>query len=186
MRLFVALPVADDVRRQLATTVEPARAGEAAGTGSSSPRRGWRWTRPEGWHVTLAFLGEVEPDRLEDVARAGTGPAAGTGRIELRLGALGRFGRGVLHVTVADRPVGTVAHLGARMQEALAAGGLPVHQREVTPHLTLARARRGADPAMPSLQPPSASWTVDEARVYASHLGPGGATYEVVERLPLA
>jgi RNA 2',3'-cyclic 3'-phosphodiesterase len=186
VRLFVALPVAAPVRRQLAAVVEPLRAGESAGTGPPSGRSGWRWTRPEGWHVTLAFLGEVEPDRLEDVARTGAEAVAGTGPIELRLGALGRFGRGVLHVAVTDRPVGAVADLGARVQEALASDGLAVRQREVRAHLTLARARRGAEPAMPSFEPPAASWTVDEARLYASHLGPGGATYEVVERLPLS
>lgn len=198
MRLFVALPVDDAVRAALATAVEPFRApspeeasagdrssgGGPGSSGSSAP--GWRWTRPDGWHVTLAFLGEVEADLAAEAARAGAAAAAGTGAIELRLGGLGRFGRGVLHVAVEDRPAGAVADLGARVQDALAAAGVPVQQRAVRPHLTLARARRRARPAVPDLEPPAGSWVVDEARLYASHLGAGGATYEVVERLPLS
>lgn len=185
MRLFVALPVDEAVRAALAAAVEPLRPGAREASAGQSPH-GWRWTRPEGWHVTLAFLGEVEPDRVADAAPACAGAAAGTGAIELRLGGLGRFGRGVLHVAVEDRPAGAVANLGARVQDALAAAGVPVQQREVRPHLTLARARRRARPTLPALEPPVGSWVVDEARLYASHPGRGGAVYEVVERLPLS
>jgi RNA 2',3'-cyclic 3'-phosphodiesterase len=185
VRLFVALPVDASVRAALSAAVESSRAGADDGRDTAGSGTDWRWTRPEGWHVTLAFLGEVAPDRVTDAAWATVPVAAGTGAIELRLGPLGRFGRGVLHVAVEDRPEGVVADLGERVQTALAAAGVPVQQREVRPHLTLARARRGARPAVPALEPHGVSWVVDEARLYASHLGAGGAAYEVLERFPL-
>jgi len=36
----------------------------------SAEKSGWRvsWTQPEGWHVTLKFLGDVDADRVAEVA----------------------------------------------------------------------------------------------------------------------
>lgn len=181
MRAFVALPVAEEVRGELAAAVTAWRE-HVAGPGDADA---WRWTRPEGWHVTLAFLGAIDDEQATRAARVAGVAAAGTGPITLRLGDLGRFGRGVLHVAVEDLPAGRVADLGGRVQTALADAGLPVQLRDVRAHLTLARARRGQRPTMPSMAPPGAAWEVDEARLYASHPGPGGASYEVVSRLPL-
>lgn len=66
MRLFVALPVSEEAREHVRRAVEPL----------------WRddrlaWTRPDGWHVTLAFLGEVEDDpaAVADVGEV-VGPVA--------------------------------------------------------------------------------------------------------------
>lgn len=180
MRLFVALGVDEEVATDLLAATGPWRAGERA------EAEGWRWTRPEGWHVTLAFLGEVDDDLVDDVARTAGAAARGTGAVTLTLDGTGHFRRRVLHVAVRDRPAGAVARLGGAVQEALATASLPVQQREVTPHLTLARARRRARPSVPELEVPQRSWRVAEARLYASHLHPQGARYEVLERLPLA
>lgn len=177
MRLFVALPVAEGVRARLAAAVAPWR--------EEGEERGWRFTRPEGWHVTLAFLGEVAEDRVAEAARVAADAAAGTGGVELHLGTVGHFGRRVLTVGLPDRPEGRVAALGAAVQTALAEAELPLRPREVRPHLTLARARRRRRPVVPDLDLPAASWTVEAAVLYASHLHPEGARYEVVERLPL-
>lgn len=179
MRLFVALGVDEEVAADLLAATAPWRAGERA------EAEGWRWTRPEGWHVTLAFLGRVDDDLIGDVVRTAGAAARGAGAVTLTLDGLGHFKRRVLHVALRDRPSGAVARLGASIQEALAAASLPVQQREVTPHLTLARARRRARPSVPELDVPQRSWSVDQARLYASHLHPEGARYEVLERLPL-
>ena len=178
MRLFVALPVDEQVRRRLEKATAPWRAGERGD-------EGWRWTRPEGWHVTLAFLGEVDDERAGDLAEV-VGPAvAGAGALRLALADVDHFGRRVLHVALADHPPGAVAQLGEAVQQALANVDLPVKRQRVVPHLTLARARKGQRPAVPDLPVPEAAWTVPEARVYVSHLHPTGARYEVLERAPL-
>ena len=50
MRLFVAIVLPPAVAAELARWLEPVQA--AAGPGL-------RWTSPDSWHITLAFLGEV-------------------------------------------------------------------------------------------------------------------------------
>lgn len=180
MRLFVALPVAEEVREALRAAVEPWRAGE-----HPEADERWRWARPEGWHVTLAFLGEVDDGRAGEVAEV-VGPAvAGAGAVRLALAGVDHFGRRVLHVALDDEPPGAVAGLGEAVQQALVAADLPVKQQQVVAHLTLARARKGPRPALPDLPVPEAAWTVEEARVYVSRLHPEGARYEVLDRLPL-
>ena len=52
MRLFVALELPPDV---IALVTE-------ATAGSSERHPGVAWTAPDSWHVTLAFLGEVDGD----------------------------------------------------------------------------------------------------------------------------
>ena len=91
MRLFVALVPPADALAELAAAVDALR---------STP--GLRWTRPEQWHVTLAFLAEVD-DRTRDgarpAARAGGAPArpahagAGGRRPVRRAGAVDAGGR---------------------------------------------------------------------------------------------
>jgi RNA 2',3'-cyclic 3'-phosphodiesterase len=157
-RLFVALPVPATVRRGLEQVREHLR--------ERAPDL--RFTRPEGWHVTLAFLGSVPAASIDEVGRVvrvaveeaaahhgapGAHPTAGAGDggrssgavgpIGLRLAGPGRFGRHVLWVAVEDDPPGAVAELGKGIQAAIAAAELPVQRQDVHPHLTLARGGRG-------------------------------------------
>ncbi|MDQ4131418.1 MAG: RNA 2',3'-cyclic phosphodiesterase [Actinomycetota bacterium] len=182
MRLFVALEVPDEVRGRLDAAVAPVR-----------PRHPkLAWTSAEGWHLTLAFLGEVaaEPSDIAAVLApvAADAPAAG---IRLSLGQAGRFGRRVLWVGVRDEPAGAVAALGAGTQRALAEKDLPVDLKEVKPHLTVARARRGGGEvtaslvaAIPSVQ---SGWTAREVVLMRSvRLGQRRPNrYEPLRRLPL-
>lgn len=179
MRLFVALPVDEAVRERLAAAVGRWR--------DEHGRAGWRWTRPQGWHVTVAFLGEVDEEVVGGVVGAVGDGAVGTGSIDLRLGGLDRFGRRVLHAGLEDDPPGAVARLGASVQGSLVAADLPVQEREVHPHLTLARAgKRKIDAPPEGLEVPVASWRVEDVRLYLSRPGDRGPRYEVIERFPLA
>ncbi len=74
-RCFVAAPIGDDLRVVLRDAVE--------GWRGRPDLHGLRWTEPESWHVTLAFLGSMAPAdveaaslRLDELARRH--PAAGT------------------------------------------------------------------------------------------------------------
>jgi RNA 2',3'-cyclic 3'-phosphodiesterase len=58
-RLFVALPVPATVRRGLERVRERLLERDPD----------LRFTRPEGWHVTLAFLGSVPAARMDEVGR---------------------------------------------------------------------------------------------------------------------
>jgi RNA 2',3'-cyclic 3'-phosphodiesterase len=55
-----------------------------------------RWTRPEHWHVTAAFLGEVSDDVVDELTRRLNRAAARHPPLALALGGGGRFGHQVL------------------------------------------------------------------------------------------
>jgi 2'-5' RNA ligase len=140
MRLFVALALPAEAARELDAVVAPLRPA-------------WpelRWTGVDAWHLTLAFLGEVDEvvtgrlgARLERAARrhaplslsltgAGAFPVAARARV-LWTGIRGdRRGLGSLASSVAA---------GARRAGAPPAG----EGRGYQPHLTLARCRAPAD-----------------------------------------
>jgi 2'-5' RNA ligase len=134
-----------------------------------------RWTRPDQWHVTLRFLGQVE-DPDEVTARL---TAARLGPATARLGPAAQpLGPGVLCLPVAG--------LDRLAESAIAATsdvGRPPEARPFHGHLTLARATRGAPRGalrkLPRLEA-DASWPVDVVTVVASTLGHNGASYEVV------
>lgn len=185
MRLFVGLPVPDDVRRAV----------DRAVAGTRERYEDLRWTRPDGWHVTLAFLGEVAAtaDRPDPVAAVTDVLTPVTVNVtepprHAELGRPGRFGRTTAYYRVDDRPSGSIAALGAAVQAAVAGAAVPVDRREVHPHVTLARARRGQ--RLPShllddLPAVDHAWATDRLVLYRSHLGAGGSRYEALTELPL-
>src|ERR1041384_3824360 len=89
MRLFVAITPPRAVLLEVQTAVDALKRGNAPEVNALL-----RWTRPETWHITVAFYGEVPEDKAEDLAArlAPAGARAHPGRL-LRRGAGGQ-GRG--------------------------------------------------------------------------------------------
>lgn len=192
MKLFTALEVPESVSATLDAAVRPLREEHDA----------LRWTPAHQWHLTLAYVGHADMedlgpgqdgqdqglDRLARVLRPAT--SAGPDRIDLRLATAGRFGSRVLWTGVEDEPDGTVTALGERLQEALDASAFPVDTKDVHPHLTLARSRRGGpnvtDALVDAVPDVDASWSVHECVVFESvRQGHGEPNrYEVRLRLP--
>ncbi|MCH8200245.1 MAG: RNA 2',3'-cyclic phosphodiesterase, partial [Chloroflexi bacterium] len=82
LRLFVAIELPEQVRVALGASIERLR---------SSLGGAYRWVRPEAVHLTLRFLGDVEPERVAELAaalEAAVGPLAA---FELRLDGTGVF-----------------------------------------------------------------------------------------------
>ena len=105
-----------------------------------------RWVPRERWHVTLAFLGEVDSDRVPALsgrldAMAADHPPLG----EMHLAGAGTF-RGVLWLGV--QPTGRHSpadRLARAVQREMRAAGIPVERRPWRAHLTIARWRPSAD-----------------------------------------
>ena len=178
MRLFVALPVPDEARDDVLDAVADLRRDDRLS-----------WTRPDGWHATLAFVGEVDdPDAVVGAARtavatAGVGPVALT---TVGVETLAR--RTALALRLADEPAGAVERLGTAVQDALRDAGFDVARRRVRPHLTLGRARRRRPvPAevLDAVDVPPVTWTVTHLEVVRSLLGDGPATYRAVAQVDL-
>jgi len=135
MRLFVAVPVP-----------EPARA-EVAGLLSRLRASSWpvRWVHDEGIHLTLKFFGEVAPDREEVISEAVRFAAEGTGPLSMRLAELGAFPSvaraRVLWVGI-DAPA-ALELLQDRLERGCEAIGFAPEAAPFMPHVTLGRVREG-------------------------------------------
>ncbi|NUR26650.1 MAG: RNA 2',3'-cyclic phosphodiesterase, partial [Catenulispora sp.] len=63
MRLFVAITPPRAVLLEVRTAVDALKRGNAPAVNALL-----RWTRPESWHITVAFYGEVPEDKADDLA----------------------------------------------------------------------------------------------------------------------
>ncbi len=153
-----------------------------------------RWVRPEGLHLTLKFLGEVEPSGLPAVAEAVRTAAAAGPSFPLAVRGTGTFPDGsrprVLWAGVGEGP----ELLG--LQEAVEAGlekeGYPREARPFHPHLTLGRVKgpsrlaeavRELDKRRETL---FGEMTVRKVAMFESVLKPQGAEHRIAEEFALA
>ena len=185
MRLFVAIDVPEEWRREAATALD--RLGAACGAAL-------RPVDPERMHVTVRFLGEVEPAAAE--ALTASIAAASVGACSLGLAPAGTFGgrSGPRVVWLGiDAEPGCLDGMRAAVDRAVdgtldASGG---GEQPWRPHLTLARVRdRASAEERRTIEAVVASLPVPEARrfeattvaLYRSHLGSAGPRYELLAR----
>ncbi len=134
MRLFTAVTLGSAVEAQATAALERLK--------RLAPRA--RWVNPEGVHLTLAFLGEVDAARLPAIGEALTPVSRRHAPFTLTIEGGGSFGA-PSHPSVLWAGVGgDTAALGALQVEVAAVLeplGFPKDKRQYTPHLTLARAK---------------------------------------------
>jgi RNA 2',3'-cyclic 3'-phosphodiesterase len=185
-RLFFAVPVPGASRAPL----------EAALPRLEPLLGGARVTPPGGWHLTLAFLGQVQPEMADEVVRVGEAAVAGVGPARLRLEGAGTFPESGRKARVLWTGIGgdteTLVRLAAALSSACKAAGLRSEDRPLAPHLTLARFSTPAPVPQEALDLVAAAaaesepWEARELACFRSTLGgPRGARYRVVREFPL-
>ena len=148
---------------------ELARAIEVLG----SRVAGARWVPKENLHLTLAFLGRVEDDRVADVSGAVAAAVEGHVDFTVRLGSLGAF------LVLEARVHAQADSVG----EALEKLGFPREARAFTPHLTLARVKTPAPVSLDATVRPIA-FPVQRIGLFESRLGRPHAVYNELATFP--
>lgn len=153
-----------------------------------------RWTRPEGVHLTLKFLGNVQPDQVPAIRAAMEEATRGFRPMEVRVADVGAFPNErrprVVWVGL-EEPTGSLAGLQSRLEEALEPLGFEPEGRPFRPHLTLARIRSPgrAGGVLRALEAHRGveigKITVDRIVLYQSTLKPTGAVYTILEEVAL-
>lgn len=182
IRGFVAVLLPDDVRARLAATAAELR--------PRAPKLAW--VRTDNLHLTLRFLGAVDPGALQRVREAVAVAATAVRPFTATLGGLGGFPPGRAPRVVWAGVLGgrdELAALHAALEAALVARGIPGESRAFHAHVTLARARdaRGAAGLAPVLGtgPAFGEVRVTALHLMRSELERGGARYSVLADAPL-
>lgn len=185
MRLFFALSFPQEVIAYLTNVQRDLRR-------TLPDTRGLSWPAPENMHLTLEFLGDMEPLRVRDLSDAARTVTAAVPSFDAQLHGAGAF-PSLERAAVLWCGVGTgreaIVSMQAALRHALRAQRVKTENRRYQPHVTLARVRTplGPEALRQSLweRPPSPVWRVSSMDLIESRLLPSGARYTPVERFPL-
>jgi RNA 2',3'-cyclic 3'-phosphodiesterase len=189
LRLFVALPVPEAIRREIARARDQLRREVPPGI--------IRWTQPEQYHLTLKFLGDVPAGQVEALQQTVQAVAAPVPPLTLTAHGLGCFPS--LHSprvlwAGAQETTGQLATLARQLAEATQPFAPTEKPETFTAHITLGRFKPGRFPLHPEkfrdrfqrlADKPFGGWTADAIEIVRSELTAAGAQHEVFARCPL-
>ena len=178
-RLFVALTPPPVVRDALIDTMEGVE--------------GARWQSDEQLHLTLRWVGEVDPHTADDLAEALEDVRGEP--FELAIRGVGHFDTRSVHgarakaVWAAVAPSPALDQLQRRVERACRSAGLPPETRKFLPHITLARLNASSAPVGEWMQAHGAlrldGWRAERFTLYESFLSDAGSDYVPVVEYPL-
>lgn len=183
MRLFVAIELADVVRKSLVALQERLKGK-------------WpdvRWTSPQQLHLTVKFLGEVADGDVPAVCEAVAKGAASVPPFRLETGVCGCFPeRGAVRIVWVEavEPSGALRDCVQAVEAQLAPIGFAPEARPFAAHVTIGRVREdrshgGLRAAVEASRASAAGQDVTRLVLMSSELSPKGSTYAVVSRAKL-
>ena len=188
MRCFVAMGIGDDIKKPIKAMV----AGLQAGIGDTKLRISW--TRPESWHVTLKFLGDVKADRLGEVSQSLLQAVDVSAPFTIHAAGVATFpegGRKPRAIVVPIKDDGESTRLAGAIDVALVPLGFAPERRPYVAHLTIARVRNHKEwgqMATELREYEAADFgrnRIDSVTLYRSQQLEGGVRYSVLQRFPL-
>jgi RNA 2',3'-cyclic 3'-phosphodiesterase len=178
VRLFAAVELPDAARAAI----------EAATQHLRTTLSGLRWVPAENLHLTLVFLGWVDPDQVDPIREELEVAAAPAAPFRAGLGAAGRFpDRGTARVVWFGFTSGAAEldDLAGRVRRGVA--HRVAEDRPFRPHVTVARAKHPVRIPVRALDvtPLDVEVAVDAVTLFRSHLGGSQPRYEAIARLGL-
>ncbi|ACH37138.1 2',5' RNA ligase [Citrifermentans bemidjiense Bem] len=171
-RLFVAIDLPEEIKASLSQL-------SCAVTGA-------RWVAPSEIHLTLRFIGDVDPQTVSKIEKALS--AVQFPSFPLRVAGVGHFpARGYPRVLwVGLEPHPELIALQQRIESALQPAGVSPEDRPFSPHITLARLKETPPAAVAAFEslhrglayPP---FPATEYVLYSSVLTPKGAIHRKEE-----
>ena len=188
IRSFIALPIPDPVRDVLQGTIKTLDDGIGERI---------RWVRPEGIHLTLKFMGDIDVTVINKLLSLLPEVANGFTPFELTMAQLGCFPNNrrprVLWAGVKGN-LSALRDLHIAIDSLAGNIGLPREDREFSPHLTLGRVNRNLSEShihhignliKTTNLPDSPSWINQTIDLMRTELDPAGSRHYLVESFPL-
>jgi RNA 2',3'-cyclic 3'-phosphodiesterase len=190
LRAFIAIELDEGMQAALKRLQQRGQADPAG--------RDVRWVAPDGIHLTLKFLGDVDSGRVPALLGAMRRACAGTRAFDVTARGMGCFPNPQRpNVVWVGLTAGAqqCADLARRVEDECAALGYEREDHPFSPHLTLGRVKREAGPAerrqvgqMVRQLDPGEVGAFRAAALYLmrSELKPSGAVYTVLGKVELA
>jgi 2'-5' RNA ligase len=182
MRVFIALKTSEEVKTEL----------KQLQTRLKGIVDGVRWVRPDGIHITLKFLGEIEEKGLPCIYNAVSKAIEEIPPFTVLFDGMGGFPDIVAPrvIWVGVRGGEEIERIAKRVEEELHLIGYPKEKKGFTPHLTIGRIKRPRkDEALrrflSTYNLPSLKMRVRDVSVMQSHLTPQGAVYTTLKEFRL-
>jgi 2'-5' RNA ligase len=183
MRTFIAIDIPSEVKDALAALQNELR----------QTRADVMWVNPEGIHITLKFLGEIEKKRISEVEQICLRIGEESPTFKLSIGSPGVFPNArhprVLWVGLAGE-IQPLEQLQRQLEERLAAIGFDPEENDFSPHLTIGRVKSNRNAGELITQAnrysiPALSFVVEEITLMKSELHPDGAIYKTLSEARL-
>jgi 2'-5' RNA ligase len=181
IRAFIAVPATDEVRA-LIGQIE----GELKPVGADV-----KWVEPGNVHITLKFLGNIDPDQVNGLCQALSDALRGSASFDVLVEGTGTFPSGrraprVVWIGLTDGKEGLI-DLAGKVEGACSSLGFEQEDRPFKPHLTIGRVRRGSaylrdlSDRVGRVEFNPLKLRVDRVNLVKSKLSPQGPTYTVLE-----
>jgi RNA 2',3'-cyclic 3'-phosphodiesterase len=148
-------------------------------------RLGGRLMREDTLHATLAFIGDIAPERMADLRVAADAVRAPAFRLAFDVAACWRHNH-IVYLGMRRIPEalhGLQSDLAARLREA----GFPLEARAFSPHITLLRKAECSGMCVerenPATEP--VAWSVRDFVLVKSSISANGSRYVQIGRWPL-
>ncbi len=184
MRLFIGIGLPGECREAIASALIPLRTKEVPVS----------WTPSRNLHLTLKFLGEVPPDRVEELAGLMERGGRKIPPFGFRVEGAGAFptirAPRVFWIGIRE-PLELVGKLHQNMENVLSDAGFPRDERSFHPHVTVGRVKGRVPPGWGERFAAAVGGMtfgtviVTSYRLYESRLSPSGAEYSIVREVPV-
>lgn len=187
--MFVALAIPEQVKERIGAAQSALR--------RVLPSKAARWTRPQQFHLTLRFLGNVAATRVDELIEVCRRACAAHPSLELRAESIGFFPNAraprVVWAGIHDSNH-RLAGLWRIVQSVTGAFTTEQEESQFTGHVTLARVNRlrrsqATDLAQAAAgfeKPHFGGWKASQLDLMRSELLPEGARHTLLASLPLA
>jgi 2'-5' RNA ligase len=185
MRAFIAIEIPRTIKTELIQVIDRLK----------SSRADVKWVKPEGIHLTLKFLGNIDQQKIKEVKEILDKVAKMQVCFEIRLEGLGAFPKPVsprvIWAGVKQGAQNTI-NLAKNLENQLEKIGFEKEKRPFHPHLTLGRLRSGQNKGK-LVQLLKSSKFKSPSVIQATHvsliqstLTPGGAIYTPIYQTDLS
>jgi len=183
MRVFVGIKLDREAVEKIIATLKPFRK-------IATPIK---WTKPENIHLTLKFIGDLEPAAYKQLEQVLSNGDYQLSPFTVRISGIGKFGRGpeltILWAGITPSP--KLESLYRDIENRLASIGIPRENRPFKPHITLARNKKNFDtkPYIRLIDEHQGTFISESAiagfQIFKSDLAPDGPTYTILKEIPL-